>query len=344
MDARGPIFIIGTQGSGSTLLRLMLDSHEQIAIPQETGFMRAYNAHQWIPFKWSGRNWAKRLGWSREELDEELAAFYDRLFRRYAEGLGKRRWGDKTPYHTFHVDNMARMFPDAVFIAIIRHPAATVASNRSRFGHSLKRTTLQYFRYNKEIARQSAQRPDRIAVLRYEELVLRPEPALRQLLDWLGEPWSDSVLSHHEVQPGRGGRLEVEGRNRRDDPVDPSRIAKWERTLDASTRATVERELGRIGEFYGYSMSDAMALAPLRPDGALVVGGADIEARIDAFPDLDLLTPVEVPNADRLYNPGRLGLRTVQRAPGRGPAPESAPATADGPRRLLAAARRAIGG
>ena len=66
MARTGPIFIIGAMGSGSTLLRLILDSHDNIAIPQETGFMRAYNAHQFVPFKWSGRNWARRMGWSRE--------------------------------------------------------------------------------------------------------------------------------------------------------------------------------------------------------------------------------------------------------------------------------------
>ena len=29
----GPIFIIGCMGSGTTLIRLILDSHENIAIP-----------------------------------------------------------------------------------------------------------------------------------------------------------------------------------------------------------------------------------------------------------------------------------------------------------------------
>ena len=109
-------------GSGSTLIRLILDSHERIGIPQETGFMRAYQAHQFIPLKWSGRNWARRMGWSREELDQELAAFYDRIFSRYIESQGKARWGDKTPLHTWHVDGMARLYPDAQFIGMIRHP------------------------------------------------------------------------------------------------------------------------------------------------------------------------------------------------------------------------------
>src|SRR4051812_49820225 len=81
---RGPIFIVGAMGSGTTLLRLMLDSHERIAIPHETGFMRAYNAMQYIPFKWSGRGWYERLGQARDEVDEQLrGVFYD-LFEPYA--------------------------------------------------------------------------------------------------------------------------------------------------------------------------------------------------------------------------------------------------------------------
>ena len=69
---RGPIFIIGSMGSGTTLLRLMLDSHRTVAVPHETGFMRIYNSMRFVPFKWTGRGWAKRLGWSDEELDEVL--------------------------------------------------------------------------------------------------------------------------------------------------------------------------------------------------------------------------------------------------------------------------------
>ena len=143
----GPIFIIGAMGSGSTLLRLILDSHDNIAIPRETGFMRAYNAHQFIPFKWSGRNWARRMGWTRKELDAELAAFYRRIFSRHAEQQGKERWGDKTPFHTWHVDDMARVFPDAQFVAIVRHPGGCIASNMNRWGQTLRQAADHYRRW-----------------------------------------------------------------------------------------------------------------------------------------------------------------------------------------------------
>lgn len=311
MPQAGPIFIIGAMGSGSTLLRLILDSHDNIGIPQETGFMRAYNAHQYVPFKWSGRNWARRMGWTRKELDQELAAFYDRIFRRYAEKHGKSRWGDKTPFHTWHVDDMARVFPDAVFVAIVRHPGGCVGSNMSRWGQSVRHATDHYRRYNTEIARLAAVHGERFAVVRYEDLVLRPEPTLRELLDWLGEDWSPSVLEHHAVQGSRGGKRKVEGRSMVDDPIDVSRISKWTKTMEERHRVVLRRRLTRLGELYGYDIDDPAGLAPLR-EGALIAGGEDIEARIDAFPELDVRRQRTVPVADRFYDPRKTKVRSVE--------------------------------
>ena len=320
---RGPIFIVGAMGSGSTLLRLILDSHDQIAVPQETGFMRAYNAHQFVPLKWSGRNWAKRMGWSREELDEELARFYERIFTRYAERHGKQRWGDKTPLHTWHVDAMARLFPDAAFVGIVRHPGGAVGSNMGRFGHSFPRALTHVARYEREIARQAARHGDRFAILRYEELVLSPEALLRELLDWLGEPWSNRVLEHQDVQVGRGGKLMVEGRNRIDDPIDVSRIGKWERTIPERRRPALRRRVGGLAAFYGYAIDDPAVLEPLRDDGGLLIGGRDIDARIDAFGDLGPREEPEWPLAESFYHPGKMQLhRVVEPAP----RPESAAA------------------
>ena len=44
-----PIFIVGSMRSGSTMLRLILDSHPNIAVPPETGFMGAVAATKVIP-------------------------------------------------------------------------------------------------------------------------------------------------------------------------------------------------------------------------------------------------------------------------------------------------------
>lgn len=307
---RGPVFIIGAMGSGTTLLRVVLDSHPAIAIPRETGFMRTYDAHRFVPFKFSGRNWFKRLGWSEDEFDEVMRDLYDRLFMRYAERHGKQRWGDKTPLHTWHVDDLARVFPDAQFVAVVRHPSASVASNMTRFGMRRSRAASHWSRYVAEIARQAVRYGDRFALLRYEDFVLRPEPVMRELLAWLGEPWSDVVLEHHEVQGARSGRKRVSGKSRTDDPIDVSRIDKWTRTLGGEDRTWLaERLSGRAGLF-GYSMAGA-ELDPLA-GGAAILLGTGVAQRADAFGDLDLETRGAVPRYDQLYDPKRFMMLALE--------------------------------
>ena len=128
-----PIFIVGPMGSGTTLMRLIVDSHDNIAIAQETSIMRAYLAHKWIPFHRHGGDWYPRLGWSDDELDVRMREFYAGMFERFAAGQGKTRWGDKTPWHAWHIRGSSRVFPDAVFLAIVRHPGAVAASVSERF-------------------------------------------------------------------------------------------------------------------------------------------------------------------------------------------------------------------
>jgi hypothetical protein len=293
-------------GSGTTLLRLMLDSHQHIAIPPETGFMRGYDALRFTPFKWSGRNWTGRLGWSEEELDGLLRDLYDRLFMRYAEQHGKRRWGEKTPLHTWHITDLARLFPDAQFIAMVRHPYGSISSNMTRFRSRLARAAAQWTQPSRELAAQAARLGDRCVLIRYEDLVRRPEPLLRELLEWLGEPWDAAVLQHHTVQEQRGGKRVVEGRSRVDDPVDETRVAKWTKTMVAEHRKWLEERVAPLAAFYGYDLDDAAALAPLAGGDAPVLHGAEAAERLERFPQLELEKGGLSSIYDRPYDPRKL--------------------------------------
>lgn len=302
----GPIFIVGPMGSGTTLLRLVLDSHENIGIPPETGFMRGYGALRFTPFKWSGGDWTARLGWSEEELDALARDFYDRLFMRYAERHGKRRWGEKTPLHTWHVDDMARVFPDAQFIGVVRHPYGTIASNMTRFKSRLARATWQWAQPAKELVRQADRLPERFVIVRYEELVRRPEPVLRELLEWLGEPWSPAVLEHHAVQSGRGGPARVEGRSRADDPIDETRVAKWTTALLEEHREWLSERVGPLADFFGYALDDPQALAPAGANGSALLRSPELAERIERFPALDLRAGGSSGPYDERYDPREL--------------------------------------
>ena len=270
---------------------------------------------------------------------------------RYVETHGKRRWGEKTPLHIWHWEAMARVFPDAVFVAIVRHPGGSMASNMNRWRFTARpRGRALRALHPREMLRCAAKLPEATVMLRYEELLLQPEPVLRELLDWLGEPWSDTVLEHHKVQADRGGREVVEGRNRVSDPLDVSRIAKWTTTINERQQERLQRRIGRLAEFLGYSMTDPAVLEPVNPRGAMLTSGYEIRERFDAFADLDLKTRGPVPRFEHYYHPRDFTLQSVDK-PDFGGAPP--PPTSSNPlrsavrslplpvrRRLIAARKR----
>jgi hypothetical protein len=256
-----PILIVGANGTGTTLLRLMLDSHEHIAIPQETGFLRLANAHRWVPYWPLGGEWHANLDLTDDALMAALADFYGGLFSSYAEKRGKQRWGDKTPFHVWHLQLAARMFPELQVIGIVRHPGAVVSSLRRRFRRPLPRATKHWKRSTKQLIQEAVTLGDRCVVLRYEDLVAAPEATMRPLLDWLGEPWSDRVLAHHEVSRPAG--IEVEGFTRADAPIDPSHASDWEQHLRGSARQQVVRRTRALATFLGYDPETSVPVAEI---------------------------------------------------------------------------------
>lgn len=276
-----PIFIVGTMRSGSTLLRLILDTHKNIAIGEETGFMGALTTNKAIPNWRYGRDWYGRLGWNEEEFDNRLRDFYGGMFQRYAAGQGKARWGDKTPLHSWHMQEMARIFPDAVFLGIVRHPGAVVFSLKKRFQYDAHEAADYWENTNAEILRQGiALGTSRFALVRYEDVVLHPEATLQEVVDWLGESWSPDLLRHHEVQAAKGAPRRVDGKTNSRDPINPQRVDRWVESLAAADQDVVCAATGRLAEFLGYDPTgsalprDVVAENPagfrrLLPGGAL---------------------------------------------------------------------------
>jgi len=264
--AAGPIFVVGSMRSGSTLLRLILDSHPHIAIGGETGFMGGLRAAKDIPGWKFGKGWYQRLGWTEGEFDARLRDFYAGVFERFAAEQGKSRWGEKTPFHTEHIAEMARVFPDAVFVGLVRHPGAVASSLRAKFHYGFAEALGYWTDTNLRLVRAGGGLHDRFALLRYEDLVLDGEPVLRELLAWLGEPWHPDVLEHHRVQREKGAPRAAEGRTSTRDPVDAERAVQWARELGAQDLQALDGAAALAG-FLGYH--------PRRPDlRDRVAGGA----------------------------------------------------------------------
>src|SRR5687767_14411115 len=138
-DTRLPApFVIGVPRSGTTLLRLMLDSHPELVIPAETHFLPTLfrtiegvddrtARQQALELITGHRRW---LDWNLEvdELRGEFEATEPfggaeaarAFFRLCAEKAGKPRWGDKSPSYRKRMRRIAPVLPEARFVHVIR--------------------------------------------------------------------------------------------------------------------------------------------------------------------------------------------------------------------------------
>jgi hypothetical protein len=278
-----PIFVVGSMRSGSTLLRLILDSHPDIACPGETGFMAGVRAVKDVPGWRLGHRWYERLGWTEQEIDERLHDFYAGIFERYAREQGKLQWAEKTPFHTEHVAEMGALFPEARFVGIVRHPGAVAASLCRHFHYELTEALVYWRATNAAMLRGASDLGDRFTLVRYEDLVEHGDTVLPALMDVLGMRWSDSLLHHHEVQHEKGAPRAVEGSTVTSDPIDARRAHRWAASLRPEDRTALPAA-SPLAECFGYCWDEPL----VRPVPYL--------ARHGVVPGTELSVP---PGADR---------------------------------------------
>lgn len=276
-----PIFIVGANRSGTTLFRLMLNKHSQIAVPDELSYFHG-------PFFWRGRrSWATdRIPRSRydgfvssflrrtanvlapldadklqhEILEREgtdLRFPYDFVLTSWARAHGKSRWGEKTPGNLFHVSTIVRMFPDALFVYMVRDPraGATSMQQSSIYSEDLVINALNRRRYMSDgySLLEKHVSPDNRHVLRYEDLVADPESSLRGTLSFLGLEFEPAMLTFHEnAREFMGNRASSELNVAATGPVDRSKIDSWRGVLSQREIAVVESICGEEMDRFGY--------------------------------------------------------------------------------------------
>src|SRR5258707_5476562 len=114
----------------------------------------------------------------------------------------KTRWVDQTPQYSFHICGLRKLFPDALFIHIVRDVTSVVRSMLNF--HRIARTQLvaneeEAYKYWLRTVRacmkaEEAYGPRVVYRLRYAALVENSESTLRSLLDFVGEPYSPQCL------------------------------------------------------------------------------------------------------------------------------------------------------
>jgi hypothetical protein len=154
-----------------------------------------------------------------QRIREEFKAgapTYGRLFaifqRQHAERNGKARWGDQSGLIERYADEVFAAYPEAVMLHLVRDPRDRWEAVRARWGdgHGGVGGSTARWRYSARLsARNLARYSDRYAVVRFEDLILRPEATLRAVCDLISETYSPEMLT-------MSGALEYRARLSRD--------------------------------------------------------------------------------------------------------------------------------
>jgi hypothetical protein len=196
-----PAFVLCSVRSGSTLLRVLLDSHSRIHSPQELHLRD-------LTVKVKTDYAAKAL--AEVGLDDERMRFllWDRLLQRELAAAGKDVLVNKTPNDVFIADLIARCWSDARFIYLLRHPGAIERSRQAtRPQDSPERNARMVLRYGNAIEQARAAHPG--LTVRYEDLTADPRGATQRLCAFLGLDWEPQMLEygrfdHGRMKPGLG--------------------------------------------------------------------------------------------------------------------------------------------
>ena len=245
-----PCFLVGSVRSGTTVLRLMLDHHPELAFFSEFEFAVDFMTGA----EWPGlRSYWAYLEGQRNFFDSGFTIDplldYPGLVRSF---LGQKRKRDRksrvgaTVHHDF--DRLSRIWPDALFIYIIRDPR-DVGRSRIDLGWSgnmhLGVSTWVKAEDTWEVVCRVVPAGRRVEV-RYEELVREPEANLRRLCEFLGLRFSPAMLSYPDDTTYG--------------PPDPNLIDQWRRKLSPEAIQLAEATVGRRLVDRGYEPS---GLAPI---------------------------------------------------------------------------------
>jgi len=223
-----PIFVLGSPRSGTSILTWCLGQHPNIIPQEESNWLGSFAIHAASGYQRGSARGAhgqlSAIGVGREEFlalfgqtINELILSHRKQFQMQRAQLGldvppftisrspnepKSRWVDGTPEYSFYICGLRKLFPQALFVHLVRDVTAVVRSLLNFFPNGRNRlvaneqAAYEYWlrRVTACVEAEQAYGPDVVYRMRYSDIVEQPESAVTSLLGFLGEPYAPECL------------------------------------------------------------------------------------------------------------------------------------------------------
>ncbi|MQA84184.1 MAG: sulfotransferase [Streptosporangiales bacterium] len=190
-----PVFVLAPVRSGSTLLRMLLNSHSRIRAPHEL-HLRAIEVELTPGF--SDRSMLE-IGLDKVELEHVL---WDRVLSLELERSGKDIIVDKTPGNVWAWQRLRHAWPKARFLILLRHPEGIVSSLANRQSNIATRKQLEHNVLKYLVPLEEARQTLDSLTVRYEDLTADPERVAREICEYLGQEWEPDMLEYGKHEHG----------------------------------------------------------------------------------------------------------------------------------------------
>ncbi|MDB4695143.1 sulfotransferase [bacterium] len=267
-----PLFISGTQRSGTTLLHQIISASSQVWSQNEV-----YPLHRPMfaaPSAKHDRQFAAAMceffevslpPGNQPLLRKQKLTYFDDAMAAKAEQNNKCRWCLKDPQTTYYLNEYADAFPTANFLILIRDPRAVCRSYLDPRGFTVGRPTnwiVAAERWKNEVTTQLAfakENPDKVLLVHYESLVSDLPNTIKKVCDKTDIKLEESMLSYYQQEAAVSLHDGNENITR---PPDASKANSWRSQLASSAIATIEAITRPIMHELGYDASQAVTEIP----------------------------------------------------------------------------------
>ena len=269
-DAAGllaaPLFLVGSERSGTTLLRLMLDHHPEIAFEKEFDYaVERVSATGEAPALDDYLDWLGTVRGMNYAIDRSLSyreLVNDFLRQKQAASGGKPLVG-ATIHRNF--DRVPYLWPDARYIHLVRDPRDVARSvvQKGWAGNVYQGAEFWIRAERCWDALGSHLSAENFIEIQYEDLVLRTESVLAAICRFIGVDYSPEMLNYRVDAPQYP-------------PPDPALVTQWRTKLPARDLGLVEFRTAGLMQTRGYAPSGhpLPAIGPVRHELLLVAARA----------------------------------------------------------------------